>query len=154
MERKTDRKARGIQLIPNQRGAGIQAAEERCDTLMSTASTAVPQRLVLDNVDWRTYSRFLRLFAERPAVRLTYDRGTLEIMSPLLEHAGDADFLGGLVVALTEELKRPLKRAGSTTLRRRRLRRGLEPDRSYWIANEPAMRGKRHYDSRVDPPPR
>ncbi len=121
---------------------------------MSTASTAVPQRLVLDNVDWRTYSRFLRLFAERPAVRLTYDRGTLEIMSPLLEHAGDADFLGGLVVALTEELKRPLKRAGSTTLRRRRLRRGLEPDRSYWIANEPAMRGKRHYDSRVDPPPR
>ena len=36
----------------------------------------------------------LHVFAERPAVRLTYDRGSLEIMSPLYEHESDADFLG------------------------------------------------------------
>jgi hypothetical protein len=38
-------------------------------------------------------------------------------------------------------------------LRRRKKRRALEPDRCYWIASESAMRGKRHFDARTDPPP-
>src|SRR5262249_49728729 len=57
------------------------------------------------------------------------------------------------VVVLTEELGLGIRAGGSTTLRRRRLRRGLEPDRCWWIANEPAMRGKWDLDLRTDPPP-
>jgi len=122
---------------------------------MSTvpARTVVRERLLLDSVDWRTYTRLLRIFAERPGYRLTYDRGRLEIMSPLPEHDTDADFLGCMARALTEELGLPIKGGGSTTLRRRHRQRGLEPDRCYWIANEPAMRGKRTLDLRIDPPP-
>jgi Uma2 family endonuclease len=111
------------------------------------------RRLVLHDVDWRTYERLLRAFAERPAVRLTYDRGTLEIMSPLYEHESDAYLLGRFVDALTDELAIPVKAGRCTTFRRRRRRRGLEPDNSYWIASEPQVRGKRHIDLRVDPPP-
>lgn len=122
---------------------------------MSTVAAApvVRDRLFLDNVDWPTYTRLLRIFADRPAYRLTYDRGRLEIMSPLPEHDIDADFLGCLARALTDELGLPIKGGGSTTLRRRRRQRGLEPDRCYWIANEPAVRGKRTLDLRIDPPP-
>lgn len=122
---------------------------------MSTVAAApvVRDRLLLDNVDWPTYTRLLRIFAERPAYRLTYDRGSLEIMSPLSEHESNVIFLGRLVITLTEELDLPIKEGGSTTLRRRRRQRGLEPDRCYWIANEPAMRGKRTLDLRIDPPP-
>jgi Uma2 family endonuclease len=121
---------------------------------MSTVPAPPPvQRLVLHDVDWRTYERLLRTFAERPAIRLTYDRGTLEIMSPLHEHESDARFLGRLVVTLTEELGLPVKAGGSTTFRRRRRRRGLEPDDSYWIASEPRVRGRRTIDLRTDPPP-
>jgi Uma2 family endonuclease len=119
----------------------------------ATASAAVRDRLLLDNVDWRTYTRFLYLFAERPGYRLTYDRGRLEIMSPSPEHELDAEFLGRLAVTLTEELGLTIMSGGSTTLRRRRRRRGIEPDRCYWIANEPALRGKRTLDLRIDPPP-
>ncbi len=38
---------------------------------MSTVSapSAVRDRLYLDKVDWRTYTHFLRLFAERPGYR-------------------------------------------------------------------------------------
>src|SRR5215813_7094846 len=64
--------------------------------------------LRLSGVDWQTYSRLLRAFAERPGVRLTYDRGELEIMSPSLEHDDDGCFLGRLVYVLTEELGRPI----------------------------------------------
>jgi Uma2 family endonuclease len=91
-----------------------------------TAPAFVRDRLLLDNVDWRTYTRFLYLFAERPGYRLTYDRGKLEIMSPLPEHESDADFLGCLARALSDELGLPIRGGGSTTLRRRRRQRGIE----------------------------
>jgi Uma2 family endonuclease len=121
---------------------------------MATRTRLAPGLFVtVPNTDWQTYTRLLRAFAERPGVRLAYDRGVLEIMSPLLEHDEPSDFLGTLVSALTEELGLPLKRGGSTTLRRRRKQRGIEPDRCYWIAHEPEMRAVRHLDLRIHPPP-
>jgi len=109
--------------------------------------------MILHNIDWQTYSRLLRIFAERPSVRLAYDRGDLEIMSPLPEHEWDADMLGRFVVVLTEELGLPILSGGSTTLRLRKKLRGIEPDKCYWMANEPQIRGKRRLDFRFDPPP-
>jgi Uma2 family endonuclease len=115
--------------------------------------TPTSQRLVFTGVSWQEYGRFLRAFAGRRGVRLTYDRGVLEIMSPLHEHETDVDFLGQLAVALTEEMGLTRKAGGSTTFRRRKRRRGLEPDRCYWIASEPLVRGKRDINLRKDPPP-
>ena len=121
--------------------------------MSSASSTTRPQRLVLHGVSWREYTRMLSAFAERPGYRLTYDRGTLEIISPLHEHESDIALLGRFVVVLTEELGLPLKAGRSTTFRRRRMRRGLEPDHSWWIAHELPVRGKQRIDLRVDPPP-
>jgi Uma2 family endonuclease len=120
---------------------------------MSTVQAPAKQRVVLYGVDWATYGRLLRAFAERPAVRLTYDRGMLEIMSPLLERDTDGRLLGRFVTTLTEELCLSVLSAGSTTFRRRKRRRGLEADECFWIANEPRVRGKRRINLRVDPPP-
>jgi Uma2 family endonuclease len=121
---------------------------------MSTIQTTARNNcLLLTGVDWQTYTRLLRIFAERPSIRLTYDRGDLEIMSPLPEHEGAAYLLGRFVDALTEELGLPIKGGRSTTFRRRKKQRGLEPDNSYWIASEPKVRGKRRINLRVDPPP-
>jgi Uma2 family endonuclease len=124
---------------------------------MSQAPPVRPPRdrqcLRLSDIDWRTYSRLLRAFAERPGVRLTYDRGELEIMSPSLEHDDDSSILGDLVFILTEELGLPLKRGGSTTLRRQLRRRGIEADQSFWIANASRMAGVRLLNLRRHPPP-
>jgi Uma2 family endonuclease len=111
------------------------------------------RKLLLYDVDWQTYSRLLRALAQRPSLRLTYDRGVLEIMAPLHAHESDSRFLGRLATTLSEELALPIKAGGSTTFRKRRKRRGLEPDDCFWIANEPPMRGKRTFDPRNDPPP-
>lgn len=120
---------------------------------MQQVITRQRQQIVIPNVDWREYARQLRFFADRPGYRLTYDRGTLEIMSPLLAHDNGAYLLGRFVDVLTEELNLPVKAGRSTTFRRRRRRQGIEPDNSYWIANELPMRGKRDVDLRIDPPP-
>lgn len=109
--------------------------------------------LVLRGIDWRTYTRLLRLLADQRGLRLTYDRGTLEMMSPLHEHESDADMLGRFVAVLSEEQNVAVKAARSTTLRKRRKQQGLEPDHSWWITNEFRVRGKRRIDLRVDPPP-
>lgn len=118
-------------------------------------TTLAPTRQVLrlTDVDWPTYSRLLRTFARRPAVRLAYDRGELELMAPQLEHDDDSALLADLVFILTEELGLPLKRGGSTTLRRRRKSRGIEPDACFWIASAAQLAGRRRLDLRRDPPP-
>jgi Uma2 family endonuclease len=127
---------------------------------MSTKGKAVsPARalfgryLRLSGVDWKTYTLLLKAFADRRGVRLTYDRGELEIMSPTFEHDNDAYMLGRFVDALTEELGLPIKGGRSTTFRRKKKQRGLEPDNCFWIANEAKIRGLRQIDLRIHPPP-
>jgi Uma2 family endonuclease len=109
--------------------------------------------VVIHDVDWKTYSRLLRAFGDRPRLRLTYDRGVLEIMVPSNEHEADADFLAALVVILTKGFKLPVRRGGSTTLRRMKVKKGLEPDRCFWIASAAKMVGVRQLDLRIHPPP-
>src|SRR5262249_50493024 len=108
---------------------------------------------VLYDIDWDTYTRLLRVLQSRRRFRLTYDRGTLEIMSPLWEHEYPAYILGRFIDVLTEELRMPCRAGGSVTLRRRRKSRGLEPDKCYWIANSQRLQGKKHLDLCVDPAP-
>lgn len=95
----------------------------------------------------------LKAFAEHPGYCLTYDRGILEITSPSPEPESDADIVGRFVAVLTEESGLPLKAGRCTTFRRRRLKRGLEADHSWWIANERRVRGRRPINLDVDSPP-
>jgi Uma2 family endonuclease len=120
---------------------------------MSTVLSPSEQHFVLYGVPWHTYGRLLRAFADHPGVRLTYDQGTLELMTLSHEHESQSYLLARLVDALTEELGLPVKGGRSTTFRRRRQRRGLEPDNCWWIASEPLVRGKTQIDLRRDPPP-
>jgi Uma2 family endonuclease len=119
---------------------------------MSIMTPAPNNRLLLYNVPWSNYVRLLRMLGESQ-VRLTYDRGTLEIMTLTFGHENKAYLLGRFVDTLTEELGLPIAGGGSTTLKRRRRKRGLEPDACYWIAGEPLVRGKARLSLRSDPPP-
>lgn len=114
---------------------------------------AAGRAVVLDATDWQTYTRLLHVFAEQPRIRLTYDNGRLEIMSPLFEHDDDGGFLGRMVETLTEELELPIHGGKSTTLRRKLKEKGIEADECFWIANAHRVAGRRRLDLRRDPPP-
>jgi Uma2 family endonuclease len=109
-------------------------------------------RLVLDNVPWEMYIKLLQAFGTK-RVRLTYDERILEIMTLSYEHESGTYFLGRMVDVLTEELGLPVKAGRSTTMKRRKKLKGLEPDNCYWIAREHEVRGKKKLDLRKDPPP-
>lgn len=122
---------------------------------MSTAtpvSTPRRQRLFVDAISWREYERLGRMFQDRP-LRITYDRGMLEIMTKSAKHERWSELLAYLVFALADETRTEIASAGSMTFKRELKRRGLEPDKCFWIQNEAAVRGKMEFTLDDAPPP-
>ena len=120
---------------------------------MITTLTPAEQRTVLRNISWETFETLLKETGEDRGSRFAYDCGTLEIMTPLFEHENPKSNFGNFIVALAEELNIEIKSAGSTTLKRRIVNRGIEPDNCYYIQNEPAIRSNQTLDLATDPPP-
>jgi Uma2 family endonuclease len=110
------------------------------------------QRLVLANVTWPAYQKITQGLAEKP-VRLTYDRGALELMVPSTGHERFKSLIGLVVCILAEELNRVIGSFGSFTHQREDLARALEPDQCFYLSHFPAVRGKREIDLARDPPP-
>ena len=120
---------------------------------MLVKSTPAEQRTVLHNVSWETFEALLRDTGEHRGSRFAYDCGVLEIMTPLFEHENPKIQFDRLIFALAVELKIKIRSAGSTTLKRQPITRGIEPDSCYYIQNEPLIRGKQELDLRTDPAP-
>ena len=120
---------------------------------MVTTRTFSEQRVVLRNISWQTFETMLAEMGNDRASRMAYDRGTLEIMAPLLPHEYWNRLIERLIFVLGEELNLEILPAGSTTLKREDLRRGAEPDSSYYIENEARVRNKTEINLSNDPPP-
>ncbi|MEH2118350.1 Uma2 family endonuclease [Nostoc sp.] len=120
---------------------------------MLIKSTLAEQRTVLHNVSWETFEALLRDTGEDRGSRFAYDCGVLEIMTPLFEHENPKIQFDRFILVLAEELGIEIISAGSTTLKRRIVKRGIEPDTCYYIQNEPAIRGKVKLNLETDPPP-
>jgi Uma2 family endonuclease len=110
------------------------------------------QRFVLRGVSWELYEA-LRATDANYHIRMTYDRGTLEMMSPSEGHEETRRLIGRMIETLTEELEIPMRSRGSTTWKSAELDRALEADECYYIKNFPAVAGRRTVDLRTDPPP-
>lgn len=128
------------------------------ETQVCSPTVPVPHRprgygpVVIAGIRWQTYQSLLDDLGDR-RIRLTYDRGNLEIMAPQFRHESYSGVLGQLVKALASAAKVRVKSAWSTTFRREDLERGLEPDRCFYIRNLQAVLGKLEIDLAVDPPP-
>ncbi|MGC1307793.1 MAG: Uma2 family endonuclease [Phormidesmis sp.] len=120
---------------------------------MRTTLIQKPDRVVLQNISWRTYQSLLSDFEQEPAARLTYDHGMLEIRMPLDPHESYKKIIGRLIEAATEELGLEVRSLGSRTCDREDLANGLEPDQCYYIQNEPLVRGVSQIDLAKLPPP-
>lgn len=94
----------------------------------------------------------LREIGDRP-VRVTYDRGRMEIMSPLPRHERAGSLIHDMIKILAMELDISVSAYGSTTFRSRSGERGLEPDKCYYIQHAEAMDNKETIDLAIDPPP-
>ncbi|HWB11693.1 MAG TPA: Uma2 family endonuclease [Pirellulales bacterium] len=122
---------------------------------MATVEKTVLQgerRVVLSGISWQLYEQ-LRDNQENWHVRMAYDQGMLELMSPSSDHEAIRILIGKMIAAFTEELGVPLRSLGSTTWRSKDLGKGLEADECDYILNQPRVCRRRHIDLSVDPPP-
>ena len=110
------------------------------------------ERFLLNGISWATYEALLADL-EHTGTRLTYDQGRLELMSPSTDHEQFATLIGRMIERLTEGLDIPIRSTRSWTLKRELTRRGVEADESYYVANEPKVRGRKHLTLQRDPPP-
>ena len=111
------------------------------------------QKLILNDVTWQEFENILEELGEHRSSRIAYDRGILEIMTPLPEHETSKVLISNLLEALLEELDIDFWCLGSTTFKRELMSKGIEPDNCFYIQNEAAARGKDKLDLSIDPPP-
>src|SRR5215210_793634 len=119
---------------------------------MATVQAPAEQRLVLWDVGWKGYLALLDVVGDR-RIRITYDRGNVELMTTSPLHEFSKTILARLIEILSYELDLDIRSGGSFTFKREDLDRGLEPDECYWFRNEPLIRTKMELDFALDPPP-
>ena len=100
------------------------------------------------------FARCSRLRGERSAPRMVYLDGTrlahVAVVSARTAQESTGSVSSSEVVV---GLSIPCITAGSTTLRRRAKRGGVEGDQTYYLANAARIRGKKKINLQTDPPP-
>lgn len=119
--------------------------------MTATLTPPITDLIHLSGISWQTYERLLIELSDR-RLRLTYNRGSLEIMSPSPEHEFGKEILGRFVETLAEEFEIEIYPLGSTTFKRPELS-GAEPDKCFYIRNISAIQGKARLDPFEDPAP-
>jgi Uma2 family endonuclease len=130
----------------------IRQSERSPIGALATLTESGGQRFLIRGIGWDGYQTMLRLVGDRP-IRLTYDRGNLELMSPHSKHERLKSLLGRMVEALTEELDIPMISAGSTTFNLEEVDRGLEPDECFYLTNASRVQDAEEINLESDPPP-
>lgn len=122
---------------------------------MTISAPVLPkdERIVLEAVSWQFYETLLREINDNRTLRIAYDRGRVELMSPSMPHERSKRLLEKLIDALLEELEQPAVSVGSMTCKRQDLARGVEPDTGYYIQNERSVRALSSIDLTQAPAP-
>jgi Uma2 family endonuclease len=118
---------------------------------MSATLLTPPDEVInLTGISWTTYETLLAESSDR-RLRMTYNRGNLEIMAPSPEHELSKEVLGRFVETLAEEFDVDIYPLGSTTFKKMALS-GAEPDKCFYIQRIAEIQGKRRLEP-TDPAP-
>lgn len=120
---------------------------------MATVAIPIPQHLILCGIRWATYQQLAADLGEQP-VRLAYDQGILEIMTPSFEHERFNRLLADIAQAIAFGKDLAIEQAGSTDFSRADIERGFQPDSCFYLGDHvDAIKGKKRLDVSIDPPP-
>lgn len=128
------------------------------------STQAVPYREILDhlpadstltlrNVSWQEYETLLESLRGASGLRVSYDQGTLQIVTLSSEHESYSRLIEKLVDRLSARLRIRLLSFGSSTMKRMERGKGTEPDACFYVQSAGAIGSKIHLDFDSDPPP-
>jgi Uma2 family endonuclease len=109
---------------------------------------------VLYGVSWEDYTDLVKATFDETNLKMSYNRGVLKIMGQGFNHENISRFLDRLVALVGLFLGQDIIPAGSMTLHSNRIRKGADPDESYYIQNAHLASFKDElYDDGTDTPP-
>ena len=109
---------------------------------------------ILYGVSWEDYLELTENLLEKTHVKTSFNRGILKIMVLGFKHDNESRFLHNLITTTSLVLKIKTIPAGSMSLISNRVRKGADPDESYYIQNYDRASFKRElYDDETDTPP-
>ena len=109
--------------------------------------------LILTEVPRTEYEQLLTDLGDDYPVRVSYDQGRLEIMTPSAKREKYKDLILRLADTAADELGCDLDSFGSTTFKQEQLAKGAEPDTCFYVQHAASVIGKDRIDLRADPPP-
>ncbi len=114
---------------------------------------AIAEKRIYYGVPWSEYLRLREEFTEASHLRMTYQRGVLEIMSPKRLHEQITRLIDMVVTLIAFETGRNVDNCGALTLRVAGIASGGEPDSCFYLAHEGDVRGLSDIDLTLHPPP-
>lgn len=106
-----------------------------------------------NDVSWEEYEDILLQVGEASGLRISYDNGTLQVMTLSSEHEHYVRFIESLMTTLRLRLRLNILSFGSATMKKKRRRKGSEPDACFYVRNADALGSRIRIDFETDPPP-
>jgi Uma2 family endonuclease len=126
----------------------------RAEARFMTIYTEKPgQWMILQNVTWDYYSHTLDELGPSRNVRVTFDRGRMEIVTTSNLHERVKSMISALIRLYALERDIPITGDGSLTLRLESSQKGLEPDDCYYVQTPPPPASEEEFDLSIYPPP-
>lgn len=109
--------------------------------------------VISHGVSWEDYEELLEQVGEASGLRISYDDGTLKVMTLSSEHEKYTRFIEKLVSTLSLRLRIKILSFGSATMKKSSRRKGNEPDCCFYVQTAAALGTRIQLDFEVDPPP-
>ncbi|MEK6299564.1 MAG: Uma2 family endonuclease [Acidobacteriota bacterium] len=105
------------------------------------------------NVGWEEYEDLLEQVGEASGLRISFDDGTLKVMTLSSKHKKYERFLEALITAVRLRLRINILSFGSATMRKRKKKKGNEPDACFYVQTADVIGHRINIDFEIDPPP-
>ena len=105
------------------------------------------------DVSWDEYEELLEQVGEAPGLRISYDNGSLRVMTISAEHEKYSDFIKSLIAGIRLRLQIDILAFGSATMRKPKRSAGHEPDGCFYVQTAQLIGNRVQLDFETDPPP-
>ncbi len=109
--------------------------------------------VIFHGATWEEYEELLEQVGEAAGLRISFNDGTLKVMSLSPKHEKYVRLIEGLIVAIKLRLRINIFSFGSATMRKRKKNKGNEPDACFYVQTAAVIGNRIELDFSVDPPP-
>jgi Uma2 family endonuclease len=113
-----------------------------------------PDTIVMfHGVSWEEYEELLQRLDETAGLRISYDDGTLQVMTISSIHENYIRFIEKLMGVLQVRLRVEIRSFGSATMKNKRRKKANEPDACFYVQSASKIGNRMDLDFEIDPPP-